>query len=203
MTGLKSSAEPCGAAMFFRALAVLGIVAACFGTAQAQSDVPELQVRNSGEIEVRFASGCTVLYNSAGRRINAGASCSRSQRNRADDAVDGYMREQSASDNHSDTDGSMSLRGTGSVTGGGRTTGTISSRNGSSYAVVISAAQDGYTCTGSFPDRPGSSDSMSTKINCTDGASGSAILTSNKNGYMLTFSATGGSGGTKGGFVRF
>ncbi|GKY90254.1 SH3 domain-containing protein [Sinisalibacter aestuarii] len=40
---------------------------------------PDLYIRPSGEIEASWASGCTVLYNPAGVRINAGASCSEVQ----------------------------------------------------------------------------------------------------------------------------
>lgn len=60
-------------------------------------DVPELAIRNSGEIEVRWGSGCTMLYDSTGNRLQAGASCSDSQSSRSDDAVARYMREQGGS----------------------------------------------------------------------------------------------------------
>ena len=40
---------------------------------------PDLRYRPTGEIEAAWSSGCTVLYNPAGRRINAGASCSQAQ----------------------------------------------------------------------------------------------------------------------------
>jgi uncharacterized protein YraI len=41
--------------------------------------VPELNVRPTGETEAAWSSGCTVLYNPAGRRINAGSSCTDAQ----------------------------------------------------------------------------------------------------------------------------
>jgi len=40
---------------------------------------PDLHFRPTGEIEAAWSSGCTVLYNPAGRRINAGASCTQAQ----------------------------------------------------------------------------------------------------------------------------
>jgi hypothetical protein len=48
---------------------------------------------------------------------------------------------------------------------GGPLMGRISSKSGRSYALVLTATKDGFTCTGSFDQRPGSSDeSMSTVI---------------------------------------
>ena len=91
--------------------------------------------------------------------------------------------------------GPFKMTGQGTVTLGGPLMGKISSKNGRSYALVLSAITDGFTCTGSFDERPGSSDkSMSTTIHCTNGDSGSAIL----KGKLLTFSA-----GRKGGSVTF
>lgn len=87
------------------------------------------------------------------------------------------------------------MRGHGTVTMGGMVSGTISSKNGKSYALVLSAAKDGFTCTGSFDEKPGEGDdSMTIVIHCTNGSTGSAIL----KGKFLTFSAGG-----KGGSVKF
>jgi hypothetical protein len=57
------------------------------------------------------------------------------------------------------------MSGSGTVTMGGPLMGRISSKSGRSYALVLTATKDGFTCTGSFDQRPGSSDeSMSTVI---------------------------------------
>jgi len=176
-------------------------------------DIPELVVRNSGEIEVRWVSGCTMLYDSDGNRLQAGGSCSHSQRNHSDDAVARHMREQRGSmdeggggyernNRHgydrggyeSNNSHGYDMRGYGSVTKGGPLNGRITSKNGHSYSLILKAPEDGFTCTGSFPERPDSRDSMSTTIHCTDGSRGSAIL----KGNLLTFSAGG-----KGGYVKF
>lgn len=71
--------------------------------------------------------------------------------------------------------------------------GRITSKNGRSYTLILTATKEGFTCTGSFDERPGG-DSMSTLIHCTNGDSGSAILKRK----LLTFSA-----GSKGGSVNF
>lgn len=158
-------------------------------------DYPELVVRSTGEIEVRWSSGCTMLYNGQGNRLRAGGSCSDPQRSRSDDAVARYRREQggSTTGTGSGTGGKFRMSGTGNVTQGGPLIGTITSKNGRNYTLILNATTEGFTCTGSFDQAPGSG-SMRTRINCTNGDSGSAIL----NGEMLTFSAGG-----KGGFVRF
>ncbi|WP_347311463.1 SH3 domain-containing protein [Defluviimonas sp. SAOS-178_SWC] len=159
----------------------------------AAADVPELAVRTSGEIEVRWSSGCTMLYNSRGDRLSTGGSCSRSQRDRSDDAVTRYMREQGGS--AAEGGGApMKMNGLGRVTQGGLVTGKITSKNGRSYALILTATQDGLTCTGSFDEAPGVGGASSTIIHCTNGSSGSAIM----NGKTLTFTAGG-----KGGYVKF
>lgn len=163
------------------------------GSAGGSSDVPELAVRNSGEIEVRWASGCTMLYNTRGSRINAGSSCTSAQRNRSDDAVDRYMREQGGGTAEGGG-GPVNMRGSGMVTQGGVLLGRITSKTGRSYVLLLTAIKDGFTCTGTFDDAPGSRSLMSTVINCTNGNTGSAVL----KGDFLTFSAGG-----KGGYVRF
>jgi hypothetical protein len=149
---------------------------------------------------VRWRSGCTMLYNQRGNRLQAGSSCSRPQRARSDDAVVRYLREQGGSSaGGGGPGGPMDMRGNGAVTRGGPATGRIFSRNGRSYALIITASRDGFTCTGSFDRSPGSRDSMSTHINCTNGTSGTAILVARNNGYMLTFSTVSGAGG----YVQF
>ncbi|WP_159099577.1 SH3 domain-containing protein [Alloyangia pacifica] len=55
---------------------------------------PELLRRDSGEFEVRFDSGCTLLFAPAGSLITAGSSCSAEQSIHASKAVDAYRREQ-------------------------------------------------------------------------------------------------------------
>lgn len=63
-------------------------------TPSQSSDVPELVQRASGEFEIRFSSGCTVLANRNGAVLNAGAVCSGAQRKRALASVKAYIREQ-------------------------------------------------------------------------------------------------------------
>lgn len=155
-------------------------------------DVPELTVRHSGKIEVHWGSGCTMLYSSGGDRLQTGASCSRSQRSRSNDAVARYMREQGGST--AEGGEPMNMHGYGHVTRGGPLTGRITSKNNRSYALILTATREGFTCTGSFDERPGSSDqAISTFIHCTNGDSGTAIL----KGKFLTFSAGGKSGSVK------
>ncbi|WP_284487220.1 SH3 domain-containing protein [Sedimentitalea xiamensis] len=48
---------------------------------------PDLYLRPTGEIEVGWAGGCTVLYNPAHQRIQAGSSCSSAQLTLSDAAV--------------------------------------------------------------------------------------------------------------------
>ncbi|MCA0938461.1 SH3 domain-containing protein [Salipiger pacificus] len=55
---------------------------------------PELLHRDSGEFEVRFDTGCTLLFAPAGSLITAGSSCSAEQSIHASKAVDAYRREQ-------------------------------------------------------------------------------------------------------------
>lgn len=64
------------------------------GRGHAESGVPEIYVRPTGEAEVGWSGGCTVLYDASGYRINAGSSCSRDQLARSDDAIRRYRREQ-------------------------------------------------------------------------------------------------------------
>ena len=58
---------------------------------------PELFIRSSGEIEVRWKSGCTALYEGNGSLITAGSSCSDAQRRASEEAVQTYRREQNRS----------------------------------------------------------------------------------------------------------
>ncbi len=163
------------------------------GGGSGGTTTPELAVRSTGEIEVRWASGCTMLYNPRGKRIQSGESCLTSQRGHSDDAVARYLREQGGSTAEGGG-GSFSMSGVGNVTLGGPLIGQITSKNGRSYALILNATTDGFVCTGSFDEMPGSRSSMSTTIHCTNGATGSAILKDS----LLTFSAGG-----KGGLVRF
>ncbi|GLT08368.1 SH3 domain-containing protein [Sulfitobacter porphyrae] len=170
-----------------------------YGNVSGQADVPELYERNTGEIEVRFASGCTVLYNPAGRVITAGSSCSRAQRNRAHDAVEAHMREQG---NHADHSGggssgsaNVSISGSGTIYGGGALNGAIFGHKEGAYALTMTGG--GLTCTGLFRHAPGTVRSESTSVHCTNGASGTAVLVRNRSGsgYTLSFTLTNGTGG--------
>lgn len=58
------------------------------------NDVPELYLRPSGEYEVGFSTGCTLLFDPNGRLITGGSSCSSAQSIRAQEAVAAYRREQ-------------------------------------------------------------------------------------------------------------
>lgn len=168
------------------------------GTASGQADVPELHTRHSGEMEVRFASGCTVLYNPAGRVVTAGGSCTRTQRNRAHDAVERHMREQG---NHADHSGGGSssaevrISGRGTIYGGDALTGNIFGHKEGAYALTVSGG--GMTCTGLFRHAPGVVQSETTSVHCIDGAHGTAVLVRNRSGRgsTLTLTLTNGTGG--------
>jgi len=164
-----------------------------------QADVPELYERDSGEIEVRFAQGCTVLYNPAGRVIAAGSSCSRAQRNRAHDAVEAHMREQGSHDDHSSggavAAANVNLSGSGTIYGGSALIGSIFGHKEGAYALEVSGS--GLLCTGLFRHAPGTVRSEISSVHCIDGASGTAVLVRNKNGngFTLTMTLTNGTGG--------
>lgn len=166
------------------------------GNISGSDEVPELHLRNTGEMEVRFASGCTALYNPAGRRITAGSSCSRTQLTRAHDAVERFMREQGGSASaEGGASGNANLSGTGTIIGGGPLNATIIGHREGHYALVMSG--DGLACTGVVRHAPGSVGSEAIAINCTNGAHGTAVLA--KNGRLLTFNLLNGTGG----FVTF
>lgn len=169
------------------------------GNASGQAGVPELYERRTGEIEVRFAQGCTVLYNPAGRVITAGGSCSGTQRNRAHDAVMAHMREQG---NHADHSGGgavassdVNISGSGTIYGGSALNGRIFGHREGAYALTV--AGSGLTCTGLFRHAPGTVRSESAAVHCTNGASGAAVLVRNRsgNGNTLTLTLTNGTGG--------
>jgi hypothetical protein len=58
---------------------------------------PQLTTRPGGAVEVAFDSGCTVLFGPKGKLLNAGSSCSGSQRDRARDAFRAHRAEQDPS----------------------------------------------------------------------------------------------------------
>lgn len=171
------------------------------GNISGSNDVPELHVRNTGEIEVRFASGCTVLYNPMGRRITAGSSCSSTQLTRAHAAADGYLREQAGSDFHEggggQASGTVNMSGTGTIIGGGVLTGNVSGHREGHYA--LSMIGNGLTCTGLVKHAPGTVGSESTNIHCSNGAHGLAVIATRSNGTLLTFNLSDGTGG----FINF
>ena len=169
------------------------------GNVSGQADVPELYERNTGEIEVRFASGCTVLFNPVGRTISAGSSCSGTQRNRAHDAVEAHMREQGNHADHSSGGAAaaadVNISGNGMIYGGAALNGQIFGHREGAYAITLTGG--GLTCTGLFHHAPGTVRSESTSVHCTDGANGTAVLVQNKSGhgYTLTVTLTNGTGG--------
>jgi hypothetical protein len=168
-------------------------------TVSGDAEVPELHVRNSGEYEVRFASGCTVLFNPSGNRINAGSSCSQVQLRRAHDAVDAYVREQggtSASNNQggSSSGANVNLQGSGTLYGGSRLTGSVIGHSEGHYAVVVTSTDPSFVCTGVIQHTPGTVGSEMSTLHCTDGASGVGTLARNRSGSGYTFPFTLGSG---------
>lgn len=161
-----------------------------------QAGVPELHMRRSGEMEVRFAAGCSALYNPAGRRVSAGSSCSRAQLSAAHDAVERYMREQGgtlAGSGGADID----MSGSGAIIGGGMTKGRVFGHSEGHYAIVVTSTDDGLTCTGALQHAPGSVRSEATNIHCNGGVNGFGSLVRSKSGskYTFTFNLTNGTGG--------
>lgn len=165
------------------------------GTASHESnDVPELHVRQSGEIEVRFAAGCTALYNPVGRRINAGSSCSRAQLSQAHDAVERHNRESGASDAASSpATADVNVEGSGTIIGGMRLKGSVIGHREGHYAMVISG--EGLVCTAALKHAPGSVGSEVSSIHCTDGTHGVVTVSPQKKGSLARFNMTDGTSG--------
>ena len=169
------------------------------GSVSGEPDVPELHARQTGEVEVRFASGCTVLYNPAGRAIAAGSSCSGTQRNLAHDAIEAHRREQGIAIGQGDASIAMqsgvNLSGNGTIYGGGGLTGRIFGHKEGAYALAL--AGGGLTCTGLVRHAPGTVRSETLPVHCINGASGSAVLVRNRSGkgYTLSVTLTNGTGG--------
>lgn len=172
------------------------------GSAPA-NDVPELYVRQSGEVEIRFASGCTALFSPSGRQITAGSSCSRNQLAAAQDAMQRHQNESGMGGDHATGGGQapasadVNVTGSGQIYGGGMTEGRIFGHREGAYTVTISAPHDGLMCTGLYAHAPGTVRSQMTTLHCTNGASGPASLVLNRNGRgsTLTFSLSDHSGG--------
>jgi hypothetical protein len=55
---------------------------------------PRVQTRSSGEMEVVFADGCTVLYNDIGLRQQQGSSCSQEDLKQAERAMTAHLNAQ-------------------------------------------------------------------------------------------------------------
>lgn len=60
---------------------------------RAGADVPRVYRRGSGEYEVAWEGGCTVLLGASGGEIQAGASCSEQQRTRSAEIVGEHQGE--------------------------------------------------------------------------------------------------------------
>jgi len=167
------------------------------GTISGAPDVTELHARASGEIEVRFASGCTALYNPVGREIAIGSSCSRTQRSAAHDAAERYLRENHPTASHEPSAAStdVNISGSGTIYGGDSLTGQTFGHKEGAYALTVSGG--GNLCTGLFRHAPGTVGSEATSVHCTDGAHGSAVLVRSRsgNGNTLTMTLTNGVGG--------
>jgi len=157
------------------------------------NDVPELHARNSGEIEVRYAAGCTALYNPAGRRVAAGGSCSRSQLSKAHDAVERYLREQGGSTASAPSGGTVALSGSGTVIGGARLKGSIIGKGSGNYALIM--AGEGLTCTAALQHAPGEVASELASLHCSNGAHGLVTVKGHKVGYIANFNLTQGDHG--------
>ncbi len=170
---------------------------------EQRQDVPELHMRNSGEIEVRFRSGCTTLYNPAGRRVAAGSSCSRQQLGHAHDAVESYMRENSPSLTHGADriSANVNLSGQGTFYGGDTVKGSIVGHREGAYALIVQAGGGSPLCTGLIKHVPGSVASEAVSVHCTDGAHGTAVLARNRSGHGLTMAFT--LSDRSGGYVLF
>jgi hypothetical protein len=55
---------------------------------------PQVHTRSSGEMEVTFADGCTVLYNDIGLRQQHGSSCSQEDLTQAERAMTAHLNAQ-------------------------------------------------------------------------------------------------------------
>ncbi len=108
--------------------------------------------------------------------------------------------EESSSDGDGQAAG-LNMQGSGSVVGGGPTTGNLIKGKHGRYVLIINATGDSFACTGVMDDAPGTRIAMTMHINCTDGSSGTAVIRKNNsgNGYTVPFTLTDG----KGGFVLF
>lgn len=157
------------------------------------NDVPELHARHSGEIEVRYAAGCTALYNPGGRRISAGSSCSRSQLSKAHDAVERYLREQGGGSASASSGGTVALSGSGTIIGGAQLTGSIIGRGGRSYALLMAGGS--LTCTAALQHAPGTVASELASLHCSNGAHGLVTVKGHRAGYIANFSLTQGDHG--------
>ena len=160
------------------------------GTYSGRNDVPELHVRRSGEIEVRFSTGCTALYNPIGNRIAAGSSCSRSQLSHAHDAVERQLRESGSGDSHS---ADVSVLGSGTIIGGARLKGNVIGHQEGHYALIISG--EGIACTAALQHRPGEVGSERGSVHCTNGAHGSVKVSQQRRGSIANFDLTDGTHG--------
>ncbi len=159
------------------------------------NDVPELHLRNTGEMEVRFAAGCTALYNPSGRRITAGSSCSGAQLSAAHDAIESYMRENGGNGNASDASSgeTVALKGTGTIIGGARLSGSIIGKGIGNYALLMTG--EGLVCTAGLQHAPGTVASELASLHCSNGAHGVVTVKEHSSGYIANFSLTQGDSG--------
>jgi len=69
------------------------LLSACVVEEASVEAPPVLNARASGEVEIAFESGCTILYGPSGTIITAGSSCSAEQRVRAQQAFNAHLAE--------------------------------------------------------------------------------------------------------------
>ena len=91
----------------------------------------------------------------------------------------------------------VDLRGIGTVNGGGPTNGHLFKGRHGRYALLITATQDGFTCSGLMEEAPGTSKAMIMPITCTIGARGNATIRLNNSGkgFTVPFALSDGKGG--------
>ena len=91
----------------------------------------------------------------------------------------------------------VNISGDGQIYGGGALDGKIFGHKEGAYAVTVSSTAESFLCTGLFDHAPGSVKSEVTSLHCTNGASGTAVLATNRsgNGQTMTVTLTDGTGG--------
>lgn len=95
----------------------------------------------------------------------------------------------------------VNLTGTGAFYGGDNLNGRITGHREGAYAVIINSVAGSPVCTGLIRHAPGTVRTEAVNLHCTDGASGTGVLATNRSGQGFTFPFTFRGGG--GGYVTF